>query len=174
MKYALAAFVFILALGLTMKSVATEAELCTTEKKENCVQPKAHKSAHAKSEEKENLPEKMNSLFPEPQKNPMQSDRPTTVKLSSPKFLSKISGAETKLDWEAVEGATHYHVQVATDPNFKWLVANDHWVKTNSFEAKNLEAGQKYFWRVAAVKSDNDSMYTKSLFVSSVFETTAK
>ncbi len=174
MKYAIAALVFILAFGLTIKSVATEPELCTAEKKDNCLESKSTKGHHAKPTEHEELNKKMNSLFPEKQKNPMQSDRPTTVKLSSPKFLSKISGSEIKLEWVSVDGATNYHVQVATDPNFKWLIANDHWVKTNSFEAKNLEAGQKYFWRVAAVKGDNDAMYTKSLFVSSVFETTSK
>jgi hypothetical protein len=58
---------------------------------------------------------------------------------------------------------------VATDPNFKWIVAEDHFVKTNTFEFSKAEAGQKYFWRVAAYNTDNDSMYTKSNFTSSVF-----
>ena len=176
MRFALAAFVFILALGLTSKSVAAEAELCTAEKKDHCTEQKGHeKHAEMGQEAKEEkLGEKMNSFFPEKQKNPAQSARPTVVKLLAPKFLSKISSATTKLEWSAVEGASNYHVQVATDPNFKWLVANDQWVKTNSFEATQLEAGKKYYWRVASVKNANDAMFTKSLFVSSIFETTAK
>jgi hypothetical protein len=185
MKFVLAALVFILALSVTPKVVAAEPEVCTANQKENCTEPKtsseksshveakaAHGESHKAAEEKEEkLGKEMNSLFPTKQKNPVQADRPTVVKLTAPKFLAKVSGASTKLEWSAVEGASSYHVQVATDPNFKWLVANDAFVKTNSFEATQLEAGKHYYWRVASVKSQNDSMFTKSLFVSSVFTT---
>lgn len=113
----------------------------------------------------------MNSLFPQKEQNPAVSVRPSVVKLTSPKFLAKVSGATAKLEWTAANGASAYHVQVATDPNFKWLVANELWVKGTSFEATQLEADKNYYWRVAAVKGENESMFTKSLFVNSAFTT---
>ncbi len=174
MKFVIAAFVFILALGLTYKSVASETETCTSDKQEHCTESKAVDHGKTKfhgGAEEERLGEKMNSLFPPKQPNPQLSDRPEIVKLNSPKFLSEVTASSVKLEWAPVTNASNYHVQVATDPNFKWLVANDHWVKTNSFDATQLEPGKRYYWRVAAVKSENDAMFTKSLFVSSAFNT---
>lgn len=179
MKFIVAALVFILALSITPKTVAAEhaAEaVCSADQKENCPDPKAGQQAEkgghgSKEDHHEKLGKTMNSLFPQKQKDPTHSARPTVVKLISPKFLAKISGASTKLEWTATEGATAYHVQVATDPNFKWLVANELWVKGTSFEATQLEADKHYYWRVAAVKGENDSMFTKSLFVNSAFTT---
>jgi hypothetical protein len=174
MKFVLAAFVFILALGLSVKSIASETETCTAEKTENCTAPHETEKHGEAKEGHDNLNAEMNSLFPEKQKNAALADRPAVTKLTTPKFLAKVNGATTKLEWTAIPGATNYHVQVATDPNFKWLIANDHWVKTNSFDVANLQADQKYYWRVATVKDQNDSMSTKSLFVSSAFSTSAK
>ena len=174
MKFIIAIFLFILVIGITFKSVAAETETCTSDKQENCTKSKAVDHGKIKSHggaKEERLNEKMNSLFPEKQPNSAVSAVPETVKLTSPKFLSQVLAGSVKLEWSPIAGATNYHVQVATDPNFKWLVSNDQWVKTNSFEASQLEAGKKYYWRVAAVKSQNDAMYTKSLFVSSVFAT---
>lgn len=163
-------------------------EICTTEKTENCAPGSATSSANhstkknkheASSEEKHEqnsshhnaLSEKMNSLFPQKSKNADLSSSPSSVTLNSPAFLAEIKGSSTKLQWKEVSGATQYHVQVATDPNFKWLVTNNHFVKTNSLEITELESGKNYYWRVASVNSQNDSMFTKSLFTSSVFIT---
>ncbi len=173
MKYVLATFVFFLALGLTVRAVASEPAACTAEKTENCkADEKAHEGKHSEKENHgKHLTKKMNSLYPEKQKNPALSARPQKVKLTSPKFLATAAIPSVKLEWAESEGATSYHVQVATDPNFKWLVANENFVKTNSYQVSNLQPGQKYFWRVASVKDENDSSFTKSLFVSSIFTT---
>ena len=180
MKLFLAVFVFFLTLSLTYKVSAAENETCTATATEKCAPNKSEghesklavqHSEHSEHGEHNELSKKMNSLFPEKVKDPTQSTRPLQVKLQSPKFLEVVSAPSTKLTWEAGEGATSYHVQVATDPNFKWLVANDYWVKTNTFDATKLEAGKRYFWRVASVKESNISMYTKTLFVSSAFDT---
>ena len=82
--------------------------------------------------------------------------------LTEPKALATVSGTATKLAWTEVTGADTYHVQVATDANFKWLVANEYKVNATSFEVNGLTAGQNYFWRVYGVKSDNDSGWTNS------------
>lgn len=172
MKFAVAAFVFILALSITPKTIANEsAEVCTADQKDHCNEHKSEKGGHSKADHHEKLNQEMNSLFPPKEKDSAHAARPEVVKLTSPKFLAKVSGATAKLEWTAAEGASNYHVQVATDPNFKWLVANDAFVKGNSFEATQLEADKKYYWRVAAVKDQNDAMATKSLFVSSIFST---
>lgn len=118
-----------------------------------------------------NLAEKMNSLFPEPQAQPAKREVPAKPELSAPAYFSEIKGDKTALSWKAVPGADEYHVQVATDPNFKWLVADVHHYKETSFEATGLEAGKHYFWRVAAVKSNNWSTWRKSFFASSMFMT---
>ncbi|MBC7420862.1 MAG: fibronectin type III domain-containing protein [Bdellovibrio sp.] len=176
MKFVLAAFVFFLALGFTAKSVASAPEVCSAEKTENCTSTEKDHTEHTGPavDHHAKLSKEMNSLFPEKQKNPTVTARPATVKLTSPKFLASISEPTAKLEWSAADGATSYHVQVATDPNFKWLVANDYKVKTTSFEIANLEADHKYFWRVASIKDENEVMFTKSLFVSSVFSTPVK
>lgn len=184
MKPLIALFVFILALGLSYQTIAAEPAVCTAEKTENCSpaagstenqskeEHHAAKAGHGAAHEDHHaaLAAKMNSLFPEKQKNPAAVVRPEPTKLVAPKFLDKVAGGVVKLTWAAAANATTYHVQVATDPNFKWLVANELSVAGTSYDVAKLEAGKRYFWRVASVKADNDSMYTKSLFVSSAFD----
>lgn len=121
----------------------------------------------------ENLAEKMNALFPPKQEQPAKHDVPAKPELVSPAYFSEIKGDKTSLQWKAVNGAEEYHVQVATDPNFKWLVANDYHVTGTSFEATGLEAGKHYFWRVAAVKPNNWSTFRRSYFAMSMFATPA-
>jgi hypothetical protein len=177
MKLVLGTFVFFLALGLSFQTLANNnPEVCSAEKTDNCVtngNPAPHTQGEANSH-KSKLGEEMNSLFPEKQKNPEKVARPTAVKLVSPKFRDVISATTAKLEWAAAEGANSYHVQVATDPNFKWLVVNEHLIQGTNYEVKDLQPGTTYFWRIASTKSDNDSMYTKSLFESSLFSTPAK
>lgn len=119
------------------------------------------------------LTEKMNALFPQPEKDPAKNEVPAKPELVSPAYFASVKADKTALTWKAVAGADVYHVQVATDPNFKWLVANENAVKGTTFEATGLEAGKHYFWRVAAVKSNNWSTFRKSFFAMSMFETPA-
>lgn len=152
MKILVSLLAFAFTLALTSPSVAEEA---------------AHGGGHG------NLAEKMNSLFPQPQEQPAKHDVPAKPELASPAYFSEIKGDKASLQWKAVAGADEYHVQVATDPNFKWLVANDYHVKATSFEATGLEAGKHYFWRVAAVKTANWDTFRKSFFAMSMFATPA-
>ena len=109
-------------------------------------------------------------LLPKPQPNKNLSAQPGRPTLQSPAPLSMVSGASTTLKWNEVQGADSYHVQVATDPNFKWLVSNEFFVKGSSFDVKGLEAGKQYFWRVAGMKSDNGAGYMKGDFTASSFQ----
>ena len=175
MNLLIATFVFFLTIGLSIQSVAEEnhgadelATVCKAGSTPACDPkpvhaPAGHGGGHG------NISEKMNSLFPEKQADLAKSTRPTKAEPTSPKFLATVAAGAVNLEWQATEGATNYHVQVATDPQFKWLVANDHFVKTTNFNFAQAEAGKRYFWRVASVKDQNESAFTKSNFVSSAF-----
>lgn len=103
----------------------------------------------------------------QPQFEASKSFAPAKPKLVGPAPMATVSGQVT-LKWEAVDSASDYHVQVATDPNFKWLVSEDHFVKGTEFNFA-AEAGKTYWWRVAARKADNKATHSKSFFASSTF-----
>ena len=122
----------------------------------------------------ENLSEEMNKLFPKPMPAAGLAVEPEKTKLESPAYFAKVAATEVTLKWSAVEGADFYHLQVATDPNFKWLVANEFAVKDTAFQAKGLEVGKHYYWRVLSVKDNNAQTHRKSAFATSMFATVAK
>jgi hypothetical protein len=164
---------FFSSLVLVLASVvvfASEPESCKAGKEggHDCGMAKEaahHEGGHGDKEAK------MNALFPGKIKDPSKSNKPMSVELVAPKFLESISGTSVKLNWKESSAASAYHVQVASDPNFKWLVSNDQNVKGTSFDVNALESGKKYYWRVAARSPDNDPLFTKSNFVSSAFQT---
>lgn len=194
MNYALATCVFILGLGLGIQSTAAEtaapthaqtpdAATCTAENSANCAAGHAatsedhsahaaaagaHGPAAAAKDWSHKRQQQVSAIFPGQKVNKALSTRPEKVKTLN----TQVNGANAKLEWSEVAGATNYHVQVSKDAGFNnrsMYVTEDKWVKGNSFEVSNLEPGQKYFWRVAAVNSNNDPMYTKSLFNFSSF-----
>lgn len=109
------------------------------------------------------------NLLPQPKANKVMATPPAQVSLVSPAALSKVQGTSVELEWTTVADAQTYHVQVAKDAAFKWIIAEDHFVKSNTFNATNLPKGQ-IFWRVAASKPQNMAAHWKSLFSSSSFE----
>lgn len=153
MKILVSLFAFALTLALTSPSLAADGG--------------GHGGGHG------GLTEKMNALFPQPEPKTEKREVPAKPELVAPTYFSSVNGDKVTLQWKAVEGADEYHVQVATDPNFKWLVSNENFAKGTSFEVTGLEAGKHYFWRVAAVKSHNWSTFRKSFFAMSMFETPA-
>ncbi|MGZ5278403.1 MAG: fibronectin type III domain-containing protein [Pseudobdellovibrionaceae bacterium] len=111
-------------------------------------------------------------LFPKKEADKTKATRVPTVELLEPKALSTVSGTSTTLKWKAVEGADSYRVQVATDPNFKWLVdkATVDFVKETSLQINDLQPGQQYFWRVYAWKHDADPSWSSSFEAASSFD----
>ena len=105
----------------------------------------------------------------QPKQDPAKRITPDSVELVAPEYAAVIAGDKATVEWKGVEGADQYHVQVAKDPNFKWLVANEYFNKTTSYEVSGLEAGKTYFWRVAAVNSKNEQLFRKSSFKASSF-----
>lgn len=111
-----------------------------------------------------------NEVFKQPMSNTALSQIPDQTQLLEPAFLTQVKGNEVTLKWKSIEGVK-YHLQVATDQNFKWLVVNDHLVTYTEYALKNLQPNQQYFWRVFTQKPENMLSYTKGLAVSSAFET---
>ncbi len=114
-----------------------------------------------------------NEVFKQPMSNTALSQIPEQTQLLEPEFLTQVKVDEVTLKWKPVEGAK-YHLQVATDPNFKWLVVNDHLVDYTEYALKSLQPNQQYFWRVFTQKPENTRTFTKGLAVSSSFETAAQ
>lgn len=113
-----------------------------------------------------------NEVFKQPEQNPGKSTLPAKTQLIEPAFLAQIPGTEVTLKWNAVEGdLIRYHLQVATDPNYKWLVVNQHLATFTEYTLKDLKKGQQYFWRVYTYKTDNMAAYSKSAAISSAFVT---
>lgn len=110
------------------------------------------------------------SLFPQPKLNKSKTTPPPATELMEPAFMAKITGNSVKLRWSSVAGAENYHLQIATDPNFKWLTLDNHFQKTISYDVTDLAPGKTYYWRVAAVRNSNDATYIKGDFVKSMFE----
>jgi hypothetical protein len=112
-----------------------------------------------------------NDFYPKKPMDKALSTRPAKVQLLEPKAFSKISAPAVTLKWNPAEGAEAYRLQVATDPNFKWLVVQEDLYKNTSYELKNLEAGQQYFWRVSGVRAQNEAGFSSSFASQSSFET---
>lgn len=115
----------------------------------------------------------MNGLFPPPKADLSLGERPTKPELSSPAFFQKIGDSKVTLEWKAVANAEVYHVQVATDPSFKWLVKEENLYKGTTLEVTGLEGGKHYYWRVSGVKPGNKAGHIQGAFASSMFATSA-
>ncbi len=177
--------VFILGLILTVNFAqaadtnhSADAATCTAGTDAKC-DDKAHATdTHAKTgKNKDWTPkrlEQVKAVLPQPVADASKTDKPSVVKLTSPKFLSKIDGTDVKLEWTKSENAKVYHIQVSKDAGFNnssMYVANNNAVIVTAFEVKNLEPNTKYFWRVAAFNGDMKDGFTKSNFTSSAFTT---
>lgn len=177
--------VFILGLIVTLNFASAnepahkEADptMCSTEKDAHC-DDKAHAAdSHGKSKNKDwthKRLEQVAEVMPQPVEDKSKADKPSVVKLTSPKFLSTVTGTDVKLEWTKSDNAKVYHIQVSKDAGFNnrsMYVANNNAVAETSFEVKNLEPNTKYFWRVAAQNNEMKDGYTKSNFTSSAFTT---
>ena len=177
--------VFILGLALTINFAqaadtahkAADASVCTADNKDAKCDDHATGTHAKKSKNKDwthTRLEQVEHVLPQPVEDKTKVNKPTVVKLTSPKFLSTVAGTDVKLEWTKSDNAKVYHIQVSKDAGFNnrsMYVANNNAVADTSFEVKNLEPNTKYFWRVAAQNNDMKDGYTKSNFTSSAFTT---
>ncbi len=123
-------------------------------------------SAHSEEGKGANM-----ELFPAPKADASKAARPAKPELTEPSYRALIQGDTVTLKWKEVPAANAYHLQLAIDPNFKWLVVNEELLKANSFDVKGLEKAKHYFWRVAALKTENVPTFMKGWYSLSTFET---
>lgn len=110
-------------------------------------------------------------FYPKPSPTTEIAQRPPIPKLLSPKPLAEIAASAIELKWTTVETATAYAVQLSSDPNFFNLIINEPLYKGTSYVIKDvkLEPNKNYYWRVAALKENNQPGTMKSLFNRSSF-----
>lgn len=187
MKFLVALCAFTLTLGYGLPSLSSEethqksndaeALTCIPGEHKNCDEKADLHSSQGKGFNKDwthKRLEQVAAILPEPQPNKELSKKPQKTNLVSPKFEALIQGPSAELKWTEVPGATNYHVQVSKDAGFNnqsMFVTDANWIEGTSLTIEGLEAGHKYFWRVAAVNKKNASMFNKSLFTFSAFET---
>ena len=85
------------------------------------------------------------------------------VILLAPSNDSQLSSGIIRFDWEGIEEATNYRIQIAT-PNFTNAVQVllDSTITSLNF-SKELETGG-FEWRVKAMNSDYETSYSTSSF----------
>ena len=110
-------------------------------------------------------------LYPKLSPAAEMAQRPPIPKLLSPKPLAEIGMSSIELKWTSVETATAYAVQLSSDPNFFNLLINEPLYKGTSYVIKDikLDSNKNYYWRVDALKEDNQPGTMKSLFNRSSF-----
>jgi hypothetical protein len=111
------------------------------------------------------------NLFPPHLPQTELAQTPAQPQLIEPAFMARPKAGTLSLKWTDAERADHYHLQVATDPNFKWLVVDQNMIQATSFDLTALEPNTHYYWRVAAIKSNNLPGHRKAAFVKSSFQT---
>ncbi len=55
-----------------------------------------------------------------------------------------------EMSWQGIQGALSYHIQIAEDLAFEYLVVEEQGVMGSSWAPGALEAGHRYYWRVRA------------------------
>ncbi|MCX7674458.1 MAG: fibronectin type III domain-containing protein [Bdellovibrionaceae bacterium] len=110
--------------------------------------------------------------IPQPQSILHLGQAPKAPTLVSPAPLSIVASKNVELQWTPEPEAFTYHVQVAKDPMFKWLIHENHEVKENRYSVTDLPRGT-IFWRVFSQKPQNQAGLWKSSAAWSSFEVRA-
>jgi hypothetical protein len=97
------------------------------------------------NEEKENLFDQRMATY--------RPANPFAPALISPANQANDVSITPTLIWGSCVGASKYHLQVATDQNFKQLVMDNSAIPPASYKLDPLINGTKYFWRVCGLTS---------------------
>ena len=95
----------------------------------------------------------------------MPATRPSRPSLAFPEDSTQGLTETVIFSWEPVEGATHYHLQVALEPNYIRKVANAELIRDNSMTVRQLVDTYIYFWRVRAVNPEGHSSWSESRII---------
>ncbi len=104
-----------------------------------------------------------------------KTQMPPAVIIEQPKPFEKISSSSVVLKWAPQDQTQNYHLQIAKDPQFKWLIVEKNPITAHQFELDlTPDSPEQIFWRVAPLSPSNDNGYTKGPFSASSFEITLK
>ncbi len=81
--------------------------------------------------------------------------------LKSPENYSIRQDISGTLNWNSVEGATNYFVQVSEDTLFKKIVSESNKVNYKFYNYNDLEYGKDYYWRVKVFKNAEDDNWSE-------------
>lgn len=79
---------------------------------------------------------------------------PAAPTLTAPADASIGTDTTPEFTWNAVTGATLYHIQISTVSNFTSTVVDDATLATNSYTPSALTVGTLYYWRVAGINAN--------------------
>ena len=113
----------------------------------------------------------LQAFYPRAKPNLDYGKAPSKVDLTQPAFMATITSPNVILKWKPSPNAKNYHLQVATDPNFKWLKVDEHMLTTTEYEVRQLDENKHYYWRVAPENRDKMPGSTKGTFAASMFQT---
>jgi hypothetical protein len=65
-------------------------------------------------------------------------------------------------NWQKIEGADYYHLEVALDESFKQLVSSVDNIPDTNLMLKHIVDGTKYYWRVRSVTSGDKSHFSNN------------
>ena len=92
--------------------------------------------------------------------SPLVQTPPSAPLLASPANGSTGVVLNPRLEWNRVESAISYNLQVSTDTNFNSIVINQTGIVDTFFNASGLVSGTRYFWRVNSYNSRGTSDFS--------------
>jgi fibronectin type 3 domain-containing protein len=87
---------------------------------------------------------------------------PERPKLLSPLDKSKDLSSTINLQWQKIEDATFYRIQVSEKSDFSTVFLNQTNVENNQTQMKDLKIGTQYYWRVRASNEAGDSNWSET------------
>lgn len=91
---------------------------------------------------------------------------PAQVELNLPENGVVLATDNVDLSWKAIPGATAYHVQVSTDPNFgSDLILDDETLTGTTTKLSGLLTQNYYYWRVRAKNSNGWGVFSQKRII---------
>ncbi|MEN8191776.1 MAG: T9SS type A sorting domain-containing protein [Bacteroidota bacterium] len=78
----------------------------------------------------------------------------------SPANNARNIDSEVNFSWSQAENAAFYKLEIAKDKQFKDIIYSEDTLTTNNTTLKNLNEGNKFYWRVKALNSYGISNFT--------------
>ena len=78
----------------------------------------------------------------------------------SPANNARNVDTQVSFSWESAINTEFYHLEIATDKNFKNLFYSEDTLTVNKIKLKNIGEGRKYYWRVRALNNYGNSNFT--------------